>query len=127
MLLDSLQSTVLPTTTPIKDLIEARQYYQAQWMNELGLDSNFNMKREALNSSETNLNDAVLLPMTDDMLKCRKEAIEEINKMYGTNITVDFASSWKLEHEIQNEKISDNEQEMNKESGDEYDGNEKNE
>ena len=30
----------------------------------------------------------------DDMLQCRQEALEKVNKMFGTNITVEKNSSW---------------------------------
>ena len=53
------------------------------------------MKREALNSAETTMNDDVLAPKIDDMLRERREGIERINKHYGLNITVDLSSSWK--------------------------------
>jgi hypothetical protein len=63
--------------------------------NELGLNANFNMKREALGAGESGLNDDILLPFCDDMLRMRKEGLEEINKMFGTHITVDYSSAWK--------------------------------
>ena len=78
----------------IKDLIESIQYIKANWYNEIGLNAQFNMKREALNSAETTLNDDILHPTIDVMLQCRKNAIEKINKMFGTNITVELNSVW---------------------------------
>lgn len=77
------------------NLIEVMQYTKASWFNELGLNANYNMKREAINSDESQLNDDALLPLVDDMLRCRQIAIDKVNKMYGTDITVDLASSWK--------------------------------
>lgn len=77
------------------NLIEVMQYTKASWFNELGLNANYNMKREAINSDESQLNDDALLPLVDDMLRCRQIAVDKVNKMYGTNITVDLASSWK--------------------------------
>ena len=41
----------------------------------------------------------ILLPMVDDMLKWRKTACEQINAMFGTNISVDKNSSWKNKEE----------------------------
>lgn len=76
------------------DLIEYEQYLKAGWFNDLGLQANYNMKRESINSNEAQLNKDALLPLIDDMLNCRRVGIEKVNKMYGTNITVDFASSW---------------------------------
>lgn len=79
----------------ITSLIEYEQYLKASWYNELGLNANYNMKRESINSQEAQLNDDALLPLIDDMLKCRKEALEKINKMFGTDISVELDSSWK--------------------------------
>ena len=83
------------SATNIKDLIELQQYLKSNWFIDLGLNANYNMKREAINSSESGMNEDALLPLVDDMLKCRKIGLEKINKMYGTNISVDLSSSWK--------------------------------
>ena len=83
------------SATNIKDLIELQQYLKSNWFIDLGLNANYNMKREAINSSESGMNEDALLPLVDDMLKCRKIGLEKINQMYGTNITVDLSSSWK--------------------------------
>lgn len=79
----------------LTDLIEYQQYIKASWFNELGLNANYNMKREAINSNESQLNDDMLLPLIDDMMNCRKEQINKINEMFGTNISIDWGSSWK--------------------------------
>lgn len=78
----------------ITNLIEYHQYLKASLYNELGLNANYNMKRESINSNESQLNDDMLHPLIDDMLARRREALEEVNKMFGTNITVDFNSAW---------------------------------
>lgn len=99
-------------TNAITNLIELEQYLKASMFNELGLNANYNMKRESLNSAESQLNDDALLPLVDNMLKCRKIAIDKVNAMYGTNISVEFSSSWEdnaeelaLKHgEMQGEK-----------------------
>lgn len=88
----------------IKDLIELRQYLKSSWYMELGIQSNYNMKRESLNSSETTMDESVLLPLIDDMLNERRIGLEKVNKMFGTNITVKLSSSWeKIREEIKNE------------------------
>ena len=84
------------------DLIEYHQYLKAGKYNELGLNANYNMKRESINSNESQLNDDMLHPLIDDMLARRREALEEVNKMFGTNITVDFNSAWKT-NEVEEE------------------------
>lgn len=89
------------TASTLTDLIEYHQYLKAGLFNELGLNSNYNMKRESINSNESQLNDDMLHPFIDEMLKMRREALEEVNEMFGTNITVDFDSAWK-DNEIEN-------------------------
>ena len=83
----------------LTSLIEYEQYLKASLFNELGLNANYNMKRESINSNESQLNDDMLTPLIDDMLRCRREAIERINELFGTDIKVDFDSAWK-ENEI---------------------------
>lgn len=79
----------------ITDLIELMQYHKASMWNEIGLNANYNMKRESINSGESQLNNDALLPLVDDMLKQRQEGAEQVNQMFGTSIRVDFASAWK--------------------------------
>ena len=83
----------------LTDLIEYEQYLKASLYNEIGLNANYNMKRESLNSSESQLNNDALTPLIDDMLNMRKAFCEKINEKYGTNITVDMASAWKENEE----------------------------
>lgn len=98
---ESLRSTPIANVAgTLTDLIEYHQYLKAGLYNELGLNANYNMKREAINSNESQLNDDMLSPLIDEMLKMRREAADEINSMFGTDITVDFNSSWK-ENEIE--------------------------
>lgn len=87
----------------ITDLIEYHQYLKASWYNDLGLKANYNMKRERLTDDELSTNDAALLPLVDDMLECRREALEKVNTMFGTNIIVKLASSWEdTQEEVNN-------------------------
>ena len=83
------------SATNIKDLIELQQYLKSNWFIDLGLNANYNMKREAINESESAMNEDALLPLIDDMLNCRKLGVEKINKMFGTSISVALSSSWK--------------------------------
>lgn len=98
-----------PTTNSvyITQLIELIQYYKASMYNELGLNANYNMKRERLNLGEVSMNMDVLLPYVDNMLKERQNAVEKINAMFGTDISVRLASSWGLERENYNALAAD--------------------
>ncbi len=100
----------------ITNLIELQQYIKASLYNELGLNANYNMKRESLNSAESQLNNDALLPLVDDMLRQRQIAADKINKMFGTNIKVGLASAWEdnaqeieLEHDTMKKGANDNE------------------
>lgn len=93
-------------------LIEYHQYTKASFLNDIGLNANYNMKREAINSNESQLNDDMLKPLIDNMLQMRKEAVEEINKMYDLNITVEFNSAWKSNEETEDAEVSKMEAEV---------------
>ena len=90
-----VQSGAAGSYARIIDLIEYHQYLKASWFNELGIQANFNMKREALGADEVQLNIKALLPLAQNMLNCRKQGVDEINAMFGTEISVDFKSVWK--------------------------------
>lgn len=79
----------------LTDLIELQQYTKASLFNEIGLNSNFNMKKERLISEEVEINSNSIFPLVDNMLQNRKDAVERINEKYGTNISVEFSSSWR--------------------------------
>lgn len=80
----------------LTQLIEYHQYIKASLYNELGLQSNYNMKRESINSNESQLNEDQLHPLIDNMLKERKEGLKRVNAMFGTNISVSFDSAWEI-------------------------------
>lgn len=94
--LDGVQTSNLSTqsSNTIIQLIELQQYLKASWFNELGLNVNFNMKREYMSEEEIAVNTDILLPLVDDMLRARQEAIEVINELFGLNITVEKSSAW---------------------------------
>ena len=80
----------------LTNLIEYEQYIKASLYNDIGLQSNYNMKREAINSNESQLTEDQLHPLIDNMLKERQEALEKVNAMFGTNISVKFNSAWEI-------------------------------
>lgn len=78
----------------LTQFIELHQYLKGSFFNEIGLNANFNMKREAIGEGESSLNEDSLLPLCQSMLQCRQEDVEKVNNMYGTNIEVEFDSAW---------------------------------
>ena len=87
-----------------------------------------NMKREALSASEIASGDDMIRSLPEDMLECRKEALDKVNEMFGTNISIEYNSVWRYlfdEKELQidsmkadiesKENSSDNRTENNEE------------
>lgn len=81
-------------SAPMKDLVEYEQYIKASMFNELGLSANYNMKRERFTRDEAITNNEALYPLVDAMLESRREALEQVNEKYGTDITVELNSAW---------------------------------
>lgn len=110
----------------ITQLIEYQQYLKASMFNDIGLDANYNMKREAINTSEAQMNDDALLPLIDNMLKCRQRDFDKVNDMFGTDIHVELNSIWEQnkkellsdtepEETISEEVVEDNSDEVTEE------------
>lgn len=95
-LFDSLKVNVssVNSTVSMTELFEFEQYVKASLYNEIGLSANYNMKRERLTSAEVETNTDNLYPLVDDMINQRRKAVEKINEMFGTNIEIEFNSSW---------------------------------
>lgn len=109
----NLQSISTQSANQITQLIELLQYFKASAFNEIGLNANYNLKRERLNTSEVQMNVDALNPYVDNMLQERKKAVEKINAMYGTEISVELASSWAIRKE-ENKTETEEENEDNK-------------
>lgn len=113
---DGLKAYPFSVQSNIKDIIESIQYIKGSWLNELGINATFNMKREAINEAECCVNDDVLFPSIETMLQCRKDGLKKVNEMYGTNIEVELSSVWKrhidkdnLEIQLKESEIKENE------------------
>lgn len=105
----------------LSQLIEYEQFLKASCYNDLGVDLNFNMKRESITAGEANQNEPGLYTLIDNMLKCRQEAAEQINAKYGTEITVDKASAWKIEQEQTDVEIEAEKESVDESAGDSAD------
>ena len=90
-----VQPTMQGSAGVVIQFIELQQYIKASCLNEIGLNANYNMKRESLNSAESALNDDYLIPLIDNMLYCRQTFIEGVNKMFGTHFSVELHSAWR--------------------------------
>ena len=90
----NVQTAQTANSSNTTQLIELNQYLKASLYNEIGLNANFNMKRERLNSSEVEMNTDSLKPFVDNMMLNRSKGIEKLNAMYGLQATVDLTSTW---------------------------------
>lgn len=95
----NMQTPPTQSNQQITQMIELLQYYKASMFNDLGLNANYNMKRERLNTQEVSMNIDALMPFVDSMLTERVEGVKRVNEMFGTDISVTLGSSWKIEHE----------------------------
>ena len=103
-----LQSPPSNNGSYLTQFIEYQQYLKGSLYNEIGLSANYNMKREAIGKGESTLDEDALLPLADNMLMCRRQDLQKVNDMYGTDISVQFSSSW-LENAIETLKALTNE------------------
>lgn len=89
-------------------LIEHHQFIQANEANKIGLNANFNMKRERLSEGETDLNEDVLRPLPDVMIEERKNDYKEFEDFTGgeIKIEVEFDSVWARYNLPYSEQIS---------------------
>lgn len=79
----------------MQEQIELQQYLKGALAHELGINYAFNMKREALNSAETEMNSEYLVPMIEDMLECRKQFCRDAYDVFGLELDVELNSVWK--------------------------------
>ena len=126
--IESIKSIPLNTQSnnQINSLMELTQYIKASAFNAIGLNANWNSKRERLNTTEINLNEDSLTPLIENMLYSSQQAIKAINEKYQLNISVKLANIWEQkEQEIQTtiEDLKDKE-ESNETTGDKEESNE---
>lgn len=97
----------------LMETVETFQFWLANFYHSIGINSNYNMKRERLTDDEINVNNSALLVNIGNMLTNRQIAVEKINEIYGTDIKVNFSKNWKIEDDViegdENEAISDSE------------------
>lgn len=83
----------------LKDLIELKQYCLASLWNEIGVNANYNMKRESINESESGLNEQALIPFIQDMLNNLKEGFKKVNTKHNLDIEIELSPMWKATFE----------------------------
>lgn len=93
--LDSLEITGADNKAQeLTDITDVLHYLRGQLYNEIGLATNYNLKKERITQAEVELNTDNLYPLIDNMLDCRREGIEDCYNLFGVDWRVEFSSSW---------------------------------
>lgn len=77
----------MKTAENMRQLIENQQYILAHFLQELGINANFNLKRERLTDGEIALNSDCLDTLVDNMESTVNDGVKMCNTLFGTNIT----------------------------------------
>lgn len=72
----------------LTDLIEYEQYIRSALYTELGIKLNYNMKREALNSNETDLDEEILKPYIDNMIETQQEDFDMLSDFWKLDVPI---------------------------------------
>ena len=78
----------------MQDLIDYQTYLYGQLYSELGLPGLTHEKQERMLTSEIESQQATIRPLVDNMLQCREQGIEQMNKLFNGNTKVELDSVW---------------------------------
>lgn len=107
-----IKSLPLATSTglnTVKELRELHQYYLSQFYRAIGVNSNSNFKRERVIESEMVAELEPLQINIKNMLESVTKGVDEVNKLFNTNITVKLSDEWQhtLEEEENGNAVND--------------------
>lgn len=91
----------------IIELLNAKQQIMASFLSEIGV-KNFTEKKERLITDEVTADDQLLTINVEDMEDYRKKGIKEVNKMFGTSITVKRNPSYNVNSYSENRESDKN-------------------
>lgn len=108
-LFDSLKSNPTSNGNSVRmmDLVEYQQYLKSNLLNEIGLQSNHNMKKERMITDEVTIDADSIFALVDSMLESRISGIEKMNELFETDITVTFGGSWKHRNQVSHPESDD--------------------
>lgn len=90
MNLNEFQALNMGVKNETIDLNALKHQYMNEALTFLGINNANSDKKERLITSEVESNNEQILSARNAMLNARKEACKQINKMFGTNIDVEF-------------------------------------
>ena len=101
-------------SSTFQDLLQYQQYLKSDLFSELGINTNANMKKERLITSEVDNDSEQTYPLIDNMLQNRKEGINMVNKLFNGEIAVDYNGAWKDKADKRNTPDQQDDQSKNK-------------
>lgn len=101
------------TANQVSQFIELKQFYFNEFLNEIGIVTNFNKKVAQQNNLELEINDKIAFSLVDEMFNTLSADLEIINKTFGCNISL------KKNYERQEEKTEETEETTEKEKPEE--------
>ena len=84
------------STQMLQSLYIAKESTLCEFYNEIGIALKNKDKKAQVNTSEIEDYDQMSQIRIDDMLRCREQMCEEINNMFGTNISVHLNSMFEM-------------------------------
>ena len=94
----------------VSESIDARNELLRSFFNEIGVNYSRD-KKERMIVDEVASNNQMLLLNVNDMLKHRKEGAEQMNSIFGLNVTVDFSEEYKALMETDESEVEDDDAE----------------
>lgn len=96
---ETVDFTDVSGTERIQHLLKAKDdiYRQFHLIYGHGTNGGFKLAQESV--AEVTRDNDIAFIYPNIKLKWRKKGIEEINRVFGLNIEVDFSESWKIEHD----------------------------
>lgn len=82
----------------ITQLKELMQYFKGSLFNEIGIATMYDMKKERITQADLELNTESLYPLVDNMYARRKEGIENVYNLFGSQWDIEFNSSWDMRY-----------------------------
>ena len=72
----------------VTQFIELKQFYFNEFLNEIGIVTNFNKKVAQQNNMELEINDKIAFSLVDEMYNTLSADLEIINKTFGSDISI---------------------------------------
>ena len=97
----------------LMELVEVHQYLLAQFWNSIGIDANFNMKRERLNTAEVEANSTSIKVPVQTMLNMVNTGLKKANELFGTSFSAELNPEFKPVEPENSYKTTEKESEEN--------------